>query len=155
MDNDKLPRGRPFPKGNPGRKPGSKNRATLGAAGLLAGQGEKILSKAIEMAMSGNVAMIKFLLDRYLPKERSIQLDLPHLIHSSDGVDAMAVLVDAVSSGRISPREAADVAQLVSAFSRAIDVSDVELEIDLLKSKLGEHVVRYTMDYPVADDEKS
>ena len=49
----------------------------------------------------------------------------------------MAKIVDAVSSGRISPREAADVAQLVSAFTRAIDSTDAQMEIDLLKEKLG------------------
>jgi hypothetical protein len=48
----------------------------------------------------------------------------------------MAEIVDAVSSGSISPREAADVAQIVSAFTRAIEVTDAEMEIDSLKSKL-------------------
>jgi hypothetical protein len=51
-------------------------------------------------------------------------------------VDAMAEIVDAVSSGRISPREAADVAQLVSAFTRALDITDTQMGIDMLKSKL-------------------
>jgi hypothetical protein len=136
MDNEKAPRGRPFPKGNPGRKPGSKNRATLLANGLAENQGEEILRRAIELALGGNVPMIKFLLDRILPKERPIQLELPRLDWPHDSVDAMAEIVDAVSSGRISPREAADVAQLVSAFTRAIDSTDAQTEIDMLKSKL-------------------
>jgi hypothetical protein len=136
IDNEKAPRGRPFPKGNPGRKPGSKNRATLLANGLAENQGEEILRKAIELALGGNVPMIKFLLDRILPKERPIQLELPRLDWAHDSVDAMAEIVDAVSSGRISPREAADVAQLVSAFTRAIDSTDAQIEIDMLKSKL-------------------
>ena len=61
---EKRPRGRPFPKGNPGRKRGSKNKASLLAVSLAGATGEAILRKAIEMAMSGNVAMMKFLLDR-------------------------------------------------------------------------------------------
>jgi hypothetical protein len=134
MDNEKAPRGRPFPKGNPGRKPGSKNKATLLANSLAGSQGDEILRKAIEMALGGNVPMMKFLLDRILPKERPIQLELPRLDWAHDSVDAMAEIVDAVSSGRISPREAADVAQLVSAFTQAIDTTDAQLEIDLLKS---------------------
>jgi hypothetical protein len=44
--------------------------------------------------------------------------------------------VDAVSSGRITPREAADIAQLVSAFTRAIDITEAQDQIDFLKSKL-------------------
>ena len=35
-----APRGRPFANGNPGRKPGSKNRTTLVAAALLEGEAE-------------------------------------------------------------------------------------------------------------------
>jgi hypothetical protein len=146
LDNEKRTRGRPFPKGNPGRKPGSKNKATLLTASLAAGQGEEILRKAIELAMGGNVAMIKFLLDRILPKERPIQLELPRLDWAHDGVEAMAKIVDAVSSGRITPREAADIGQLVSAFTQAIDASDAEVEIDRLKSQLDGLRVDFNMD---------
>jgi hypothetical protein len=136
MNNEKPTRGRPFQKGNPGRRPGSKNKATLLTASLSAAQGEEILRKAIELAIGGNVAMIKFLLDRVLPKERAIQLELQPLVYAPDSVDAMAKIVDAVSSGRISPREAADIAQVVSAFTRAIDVTEVQNEVDWVKSKL-------------------
>ena len=86
--------------------------------------------------MGGNVAMIKFLLDRVLPKERAVQLELPPLTFATDSVDAMAKIVEAVSSGRISPREAADLTQVVSAFTRAIDVTEVQNEVDWVKCKL-------------------
>ena len=131
-----MPRGRPFPIGNSGRRRGSKNKTTLLATSLVGGQGEEILRKAIEMAMGGNVPMMKFLLDRTLPKERPIQLELPGLVYAHDSVDAMAKIVAAVSSGRITPREAADLAQLVSAFTRAIDITEAQDQIDFLKSKL-------------------
>ena len=131
-----MPRGRPFPIGNSGRRRGSKNKTTLLAARLAGGQGEEILRKAIEMAMNGNVPMMKFLLDRILPKERPIQLELPALDYAHDSVDAMAKIVDAVSSGRITPCEAADLGQLVSAFSRAIDATDAQNELDSMKSEI-------------------
>src|SRR5262245_19770337 len=127
-------RGRPFAKGNPGRKRGSKNKRTLLATALAEGEGEELLRKAIEMAKGGNVALIKFLLDRILPKERPIQLKLPPLDWAHDSIDAMAEIVNAVSSGRITPREAADIAQVLSAFTQAIDVTDTEQEIESLKS---------------------
>jgi hypothetical protein len=136
MNNENPPRGRPFQKGNPGRKRGSKNKTTLLAASLAAGQGEEILLKAIEMARAGNVPMMKYLLDRILPKERPVPLNLPRLDYAGDSVDAIAEIVDAVASGRISPREAADVAQLVSTFTRSIELTDAQLEIDSLKSEL-------------------
>jgi hypothetical protein len=146
MESEKKPRGRPFQIGNLGRKPGSKNKATSLANSLTGEQGEELLRKAVEMAMSGNVAMMKFLLDRVLPKERLVQLELPRLDYADDSVDAMAEIVNAVSSGRISPREAADVAQLVSAFTRAIDQTDAQIEIDSLKSIVDEYRVKFNKD---------
>ena len=155
MESAKKPRGRPFQIGNPGRKQGSKNKATIVAASLAGAQGEEILRKAIEMAMGGNVPMMKFLLDRILPKERPIQLDLPSLDYAHDSVDAIAEIVDAVSSGRISPREAADVAQLVSAFTRAIDQTDAQMEIDSMKSMVDEYRVKLNMDRSGPNSKKS
>jgi hypothetical protein len=155
MDNEEPRRGRPFPKGNPGRKRGSKNKTTLLATSLAGEQGEEILHKAIEMAKGGNVPMMKFLLDRILPKERPIQLDLPRLDYPHDSVDAIAEIVDAVSSGRISPREAADIAQLVSAFTRAIDVTEAQTEIDSLKSKLDGLSADFNIDSSGANSRKS
>lgn len=136
MGNERKPRGRPFAKGNPGRKRGSRNKATLLVSSLAGAQAEDLLRKAIEMAMGGNVAMMRFLLDRVLPRERPVQLELPGLESAHDSVNAIAEIVDAVSSGRISPREAADVAQLVSAFTRAIDLTDAQAKIDSLQSQL-------------------
>ncbi len=62
-----TPRGRPFVNGNSGRKEGSKNRGTLVAAALLDGEAEALFRKAVELALSGDVVMLKFLLGRILP----------------------------------------------------------------------------------------
>jgi hypothetical protein len=70
-------RGRPFAEGNPGRKPGSKNRTTVVAAALLDSEAEMLVRKAVELAKAGDVPMLKFLLGRILPRERPIELDLP------------------------------------------------------------------------------
>ena len=137
MDTETRPRGRPFAKGNPGRRRGSRNKATLLAASLAKEQGEELLRKAVEMAMGGNVHLMKFLLGRILPRERPVQLELPRLDYAHDSTDAMAEIVEAVASGRISPREAVDLSEIISAFVRAIDITDAQMEIDALKSKLG------------------
>jgi len=137
MDTETRPRGRPFAKGNPGRRRGSRNKATLLAVSLAREQGERMLAKAVEMAMGGNAQMMKFLLSRILPRERPVELALPRLDYAHDSADAMAEIVEAVASGRISPREAADLSEIISAFVRAIDITDAQMEIDALKSKLG------------------
>ena len=81
-------RGRPFEKGNGGRRPGSKNRTTIVAEALLKGEELELVQKAIELAKAGDTQMLKFLLDRVLPKERSVRVDLPAMDRSSDAVDA-------------------------------------------------------------------
>jgi hypothetical protein len=82
-------RGRPFANGNPGRKPGSKNRTTLVAAALLDGEAEELVRKAVELAKAGDAVMLKFLLGRILPRERLIKLDLPHMDFADDAVEAL------------------------------------------------------------------
>src|SRR5215470_13632948 len=92
-------RGRPFEKGNPGRKHGSKNKTTLIAASLLEGDAEQLMRTAIEIAKAGDKDMLKFLLSRVLPKERSVRLDLPIMEVASDAIDAVATVTRAVSVG--------------------------------------------------------
>jgi hypothetical protein len=140
-NNEKAPRGRPFENGNSGRKRGSKNKATLLTTKLAEGQGEAILQKAIELALDGNVPMIKFLLERILPKERVVRFQIPDFSFGYNAADAMTQIVDAVSSGGISPREAADLSQVVSVFGRSIDLFQAQDEIGALRSKIDDMCV--------------
>jgi hypothetical protein len=94
-------RGRPFEEGNSGRKPGSKNRTTLVAEALLRDEESKLVRTAIELAKDGDVPMLKFLLDRILPKERSVLVDLPPMDHASDAVDVLGTIIAAVGAGEI------------------------------------------------------
>ena len=75
------PRGRPFEKGrsgNPGgRRRGSRNKATLAAAALLAGESEALPRKAVEMALGGEA--MRLCMERVLPpcRERTVKFSLP------------------------------------------------------------------------------
>jgi hypothetical protein len=51
-------RGRPFEKGNGGRRPGSKNRTTIVAEALLEGEEVELVQKAIELAKAGDTQML-------------------------------------------------------------------------------------------------
>jgi hypothetical protein len=127
-------RGRPFAKGNPGRKPGSKNRTTLIGQALLKEAEEELLRKAIEMAKAGDGPMLKFLLDRILPKERCI--DLPPTNHDGDPVERCEAIVEAVSAGRITPNEAASLANVVGSHARIIDLSEVDERLQAIEKQL-------------------
>jgi hypothetical protein len=71
-------------KATAGEDQGSKNRKTLVAEALLKGEEVELVRKAVELAKAGDVQMLKFLLDRILPKERSVRVDLPVMDRSSD-----------------------------------------------------------------------
>src|SRR5580704_15711336 len=107
-------RGRPFARGNPGRKPGSKNRNSHIVAALLDGELEGLTRKAIELGHGGDRFMLRLLLEPFLPRERLIKFDLPPLVYADDAVAALASIVREVTEGRLTPGEGAAVAELVN-----------------------------------------
>jgi hypothetical protein len=133
-------RGRPFPKGNGGRKPGSKNRTTQVAEALLAGEEEELVRKAVEIAKAGDVSMLKFLLGRILPRERSIKIDLPSTVYERDPMEALAEIIRAVAEGKISPSEGAALATLMESYRRASEYSELTRRMDELEAQLEEKI---------------
>jgi hypothetical protein len=129
-------RGRPFIKGNPGRKVGSVNRVTKVAAALLADEAGALVRKAIDLAVNGDVAMLKFLLGRVLPRERPIKIELPDLDFADDAVEATATIMRAVAEGNISPSEGAALTTIVKANREAIELADAVKRLDVLEEKM-------------------
>jgi len=127
----KRPRGRPFAKGNGGRKLGARNRASLLADALLEGEEEELVRKGIELAKAGDPQMLKFFLDRILSKERPVKIDLPLIESRRDLTAAYAAIVKAVGAGEISPSEGNAVAGLLANIAKFID--DVEIDARLRK----------------------
>jgi hypothetical protein len=130
-------RGRPFEKGNGGRRPGSRNRTTVVAEALLKGEEVPLVRKAIELAKAGDVPMLKFLLDRILPKERPVHVDLPAMERSDDAVDSLGLIINALGTGQIAPSEAAALATLVAIYARAINVYELESRLDKIERELA------------------
>jgi len=93
--------------------------------------------KAVELAKAGNVAILKFLLGRILPRERLVKLRLPPMNFADDAVTALGCIIGAVGEGQISPSEAAALATLIDTYSRAIDMADLVERIDALESKIN------------------
>jgi hypothetical protein len=129
-------RGRPFAKGNSGRKPGSKNRSTQLAAALVEGDMEALLRTAIQLARAGNVPMLKFLLSRTMPRDRLVKLDLPKMIFADDGVEAVGRIMRAVFEEAITPSEGAALATIVKSYTGAIEMADVVKRLDALESQI-------------------
>src|SRR6476659_3531877 len=125
----KRPRGRPFAKGNGGRKVGSRNRATLLADALPEGEQEELVRKGIELAKAGDAQMLKFFLDRILPKERPVKIDLPKIEHHRDLTAAYAAIVQAVGRAELTPGEGSAVTALIANIAKFIDDAEVEARL--------------------------
>src|ERR1035437_7493687 len=132
----KRPRGRPFAKGNGGRKLGARNRASLLADALLEGEEEELVRKGIELAKAGDPQMLKFFLDRILSKERPVKIDLPPIESRRDLTAAYAAIVKAVGAGEITPSEGSAVAALLANIARFIDDAEVVAQLRELKEQL-------------------
>jgi len=133
MSSESVPRGRPFVKGNGGRRPGSKNKSTLLAEALLPGEGADLVRTAIELAKDGNVPMLKFVLERILPKERPVKLDVPQIDHPHEAGQVLAAVLRAVAAGEITPSEGSAVAALVGGFPRFVNITEFENRVQELE----------------------
>jgi len=132
-------RGRPFAmgrSGNPaGRRPGSRNKATLAAAALLAGEAEELTRKAVEMALDGDPTAMRLCMERVLPpcRERTVNFSLPAIggtrigeasgPSAPDVARAMDAVTAALAQGEITPGEAEKIAGVVDTFVRAIEAT--------------------------------
>ena len=125
-------RGRP---GNPsGRRRGSRNKATLAAATLLAGESEASTRKAVEMALAGDPALHG---TRAAAVPRAwcqvpSAADRGHAHgdtcgpSSRDVSQAMNAVTSALAHGEITPGEAETIAGVVDTFVRAIETTKKE-----------------------------
>src|SRR5258708_21008777 len=119
----------PGQSGNPaGKKPGTRNRATLLAETLRDGEGEAAARIVIDKALAGDAVAARFLLDRLTPRPRgrAIALDLPADAGAGDVLAASNATVAAMASGEITPDEALTVTRVLDGRLRALKAARKE-----------------------------
>ena len=68
--------------------------------------------------------MLKFLLGRILPRERSVGIEVELPDGDFDPIQAMRAILDAAVSGRIAPSEAAALSNIITGYTRIVDITD-------------------------------
>ena len=131
----RSPDGR-FTTGNRGRPAGARNRATLAAEELLDGEGEKLIRKAVALALKGNVTCLRLCLDRLLPprRDRPVHFAIPNLNSAADASAAMAAITTAVAEGDLTPAEAAELSRVIEAYVKAIEATEIERRLKALEA---------------------
>ena len=123
--------------GNPaGRRIGCRNKTTIAAAALLAGEAEALTRKAVELALVGDPAAMRLCVERILPpcRERTVKFVLPPIESAADIAPAMKAVTSALAGGVITPGEAATIAAVVDTFVRAIETSDFERRLQQVEA---------------------
>jgi len=108
------------------------------AQSLLQNEETELVRKAIELAKAGDVQMLRFLLDRILPKGRPLPVELPRIVSPLDAETAFGTIFEAVRSGEISMSEAAALAGLVGKYVKAFDNANLDMRFVALDERLKE-----------------
>lgn len=125
-----------FKAGNRGKPRGARHKVTQAVEALLDGEAPALTRKAIELALAGDRATLKLCLDRIAPvrKGRTIKLDVPPLTDSEDAKSAWATLFDAVTSGEVTPEEAAGLAALIEGWQRSHEMAEFDARLRVVEA---------------------
>ena len=101
-----------------------------------------MVDKAVEMALAGDVAMLRALVCSIVPRTRdeTIEFDLPKIETAKDASKASSAVLAACSRGELSLNEAREVMGLVSNHVRTIQVAEIETRLTALEARLEPEV---------------
>ena len=128
---------KPGQSGNPaGKRPGTRHHATMFAEQLLDGEVEAIVRKAIEKAKRGDASALRLCLDRLVPprRDRPIRFELPELASANDASKAMAAITTAIARGELTAAEAAELSNVITAYVKAIEATEIERRLQALEA---------------------
>jgi hypothetical protein len=130
----------PFEKGhsgNPAGRPlGARNKVTLMLEEMLQGEAEAIMRKAIAKAKVGDPGGLRLCLDRLVAprKNRPVQFEFPKLETVADAAAASVAIVEAVAAGDLTPYEAAQLSNVLDAFTRTLQTGEIEQRLARLEA---------------------
>jgi hypothetical protein len=124
-----------FTTGNAGRPKGARNRTTQAVMALLEGQAQALTQRAVELALGGDTTALRLCLERVAParKDAPVEFPLPRMTSAKDAAKAAGAVLEAASSGDLTPLEAVQIMSLVDAFRRVLEVSELETRIAALE----------------------
>jgi hypothetical protein len=118
------PRGRPWAKGqsgNPAGRPSRARQAATVAEALIQRQTVSLTNKLLELALSGDRALLRACLDRIAPPRREppVSLDLPVIASRADLHAALTVIADAAAAGALTASQSAALTRMLIALRGA------------------------------------
>src|SRR5579859_5683387 len=146
-ERDDRGRFQPGASGNPaGKKPGTKNRATILKEALRDGEDTSVARIVIDKALAGDAVAARFLLERLEPKPRgrAIHLEIPEgLSPAGEVVATFNAALRAMAAGEITPDEALSVARFLEGRARVLKAW-----------KLEQSLTRWDQPLPIPGDDR-
>ena len=127
---------KPGQSGNPdGRPKGARNATTLALEALLDGQANALTQKAIDLALTGDMAALRLCLDRILPprRDRPVTFTLPEIKSAQDAAAILSSVLAAVAAGEITPTDAAEVSKLIDSYVKAYETAELAERLERLE----------------------
>jgi hypothetical protein len=125
--------------GGPGRRAGSRNKATLALDKIADDAGEDILKAMVETARGGDLRAADLVLQRIWPVRKgrplSLSLPLPEIKTAADVVTALGTVADLVGAGEVTPDEGAALAAIFETKRKAIETVELENRIAALEQE--------------------
>jgi hypothetical protein len=118
--------------GNPaGKRPGTRNRATLLAEALSEGEAQALIRVIVDKALAGDGVAARFCATRLLAKPRgaAIRLDIPERARPGDVIAAFNATLKAMAAGEITPEEALTVTRVLEGRMRALEAWQLERKL--------------------------
>src|ERR1700712_4315724 len=131
---------KPGKSGTPAGKPkGTRNATTLALETLLDGQANALTQKAIDLALTGDMAALRLCMERILPprKDRPGTFPVPPNTSASDALTALSALLAAVSSGDLTPSEASEIGKLVDGYVKATETNELAERLSRLEKMMN------------------
>jgi hypothetical protein len=133
LERDEKGRFRPGCSGNSaGKKPGTRNRATILREALREGEDATLARVVIDKALAGDAVTARFLLERLEPKPRGrpIHLDIPDgESPAGEVVATFNAALRAMAAGGITPDEAVSVARFLEGRMRVLKAWQLEQKL--------------------------
>ncbi len=117
-----------FATGNPGRKPGSKNKISNEALQAVRDMKDEAIAQLKARLESGDWSALQFILERVLPKGRVLEID----------ATSPAAIIEALSSGTVTTDEAANLAKVLQHLATIEETTELRSRIEKLERLAGE-----------------
>jgi hypothetical protein len=101
------------------------------------GEAEALTRKAVELALAGDTVALRLCLERVAPprKDGPVLFELPPMTSAKDAAAAAGAVLQAVSSGDLTPTEAAQVMGLLDCYRRTLELTELEARVAALEDR--------------------